>query len=174
MLLTLILIGTLVFFIWYGIIFFLVKIAKNNFKSNSGINNSPKIISALISFILTFLVVYFWLFSSRSYNYKNAFIEKEKDGFVITVLGKRELMVHDPISFLKRSTYEDSIKFEVRNSQGVMKGTEVLARATYFKFTKGDISIDQKSMKIDLFFINAYDKTLDALQWNGEYELKWR
>ncbi len=127
----------------------------------------------IVSFIISVLTTYFFLFTSPATNYKTAFIEKDLQGYKVTVKGKRLYMVHDPVSMFLRKTYEDSAEYVIPRSEGVIKGQELPVEVGYYK-SVGDIIIKGKHLKINLYADNYDDKTVDPNTWNGNYNLVWR
>ena len=84
-------------------------------------------------------------------------------------------MAHDPISLLQRKTYLDSAKFELPKSDGVIDGTDIIYKDTYFKFLKGSsMTIKSETLTVNLDYISNYDSTKSKLALNGTYTLKWR
>jgi hypothetical protein len=134
--------------------------------------NFKKII-LLVSILIVGLFAYLFIFISPAKNYKQAFIRKDKDHFIITVKGKRLYMAHDPISALSRNTYEDSMQFAIPRDQGIINGSEIPIRPGYYKFT-GTIKIENDKLEIKLFADNYDDKKLNPDTWNGMYNLKWQ
>ena len=132
-----------------------------------------KKIFLIISLIIAGITTYVFLFTSPSTNYKTAFIATEKDHFILTVKGKRLLMVHDPVSLLLRKTYEDSTNYIIPRKQGIIKGEELLTEEGYYK-SNGTINIQANQVEINLSIDNYDDKKLDPDSWNGKYKLVWR
>lgn len=117
----------------------------------------------------------YYLFSNPAHNLKTAYIEKDVDKYIVTILGKRNSMAHDPISLLKKSTYIDSSKFEIPRAEGIIDGLEIPNRPGSYKILKGEaITITNGTMKVRLFYDNYDDKKINPSNWNGDYELKWR
>lgn len=163
----------------YGIILlltFLTKIiiGKNktgSFKNSRNYNR----ITFSISVFLSILVSCYYFFSNPAHNFKTAYIEKQGNKYIITIKGKRNLMVHDPISLFKNETYIDSAKFEIPRAEGIIDGLEIPNQPGSYKILKGNaIIITSNSMKVNLFYDNYDDKKTDPSTWNGEYELEWR
>ncbi len=132
-----------------------------------------KKIFLISSFVIAGITTYDFLFTSPSINYKTAFIATEKDHFILTVKGKRLLMVHDPISLFLRKTYEDSTNYIIPRKQGIIKGEELPTEKGYYK-SVGTINIQANQAEINLSIDNYDDKTLDPDSWNGTYKLVWR
>ena len=139
------------------------------------IDNKKKLKKALLISSLTISSVgtCLFLFTTPSTNYKTAFIEKEKDHFILTIKGKKTLMVHDPVSLFLRKTYEDSAKYIIPRKQGVIKGEELPTQPGYYK-SVGTITIQNNQAEINLSYDNYDDKKMDSDGWNGKYKLVWR
>ena len=125
------------------------------------------------SLILSCIITYFSFFISPSTNYNTAYIEKEKEHFIITVKGRRQYMAHELVSLFIRKTYEDSNKYIIPRINGVTKGYE-LPKVTGQYNSVGTISIEKNQVDINLSFDNTDDKKLDPDDWNGHYKLVWR
>ena len=125
------------------------------------------------SLIIAGITTYIFLFTSPSTNYKTAFIAKEKDHFILTVKGRRLLMVHDLVSLFLRKTYEDSTNYIIPRKQGIIKGEELPSKPGYYK-SVGTINIQDNQVEINLSIDNYDDKKLDPDSWNGKYKLVWR
>jgi hypothetical protein len=132
-----------------------------------------KKIFLLCSLIIASVTTYSLLFTSPSTNYTTALIATEKDHFILTVKGKRCLMVHDPVSLLLQKTYEDSANYIIPRKQGIIKGEELPTEPGYYKST-GTIKIQDNQVEINLSTDNYDDKKLHPNSWNGKYELVWR
>lgn len=84
-------------------------------------------------------------------------------------------MVHDPISLFKKGTYIDSIIFEIPRAEGIIDGLEIPNRPGSYKILKGNaITINNKTLMVEVFYDNYDDKKTDSSTWNGNYELEWR
>lgn len=84
-------------------------------------------------------------------------------------------MAHDPVSLLQRKTYLDSAKFELPKSDGIIDGTEIIYKDTYFNFLKGStMTIKNETLTLNLEYISNYDSSRSKLDLNGIYTLKWR
>lgn len=90
--------------------------------------------------------------------------------FIVTVKGKRVYMSHDLFSAFSNKTYEDSVNYVIPRNQGVIKGQELPQKKGSYN-SVGQIVITGNKMKVDLYYDNYDDKTLDAGTWNGTYEL---
>ncbi len=127
----------------------------------------------LIFSTIIFIFFNFYLFPfNPAKNFKTAYIEKSENKYIITVKGKRNLMVHDPISILKKGTYIDSAKFIIPRDQGIIKGNELPQEKDSYQYLNNNaILINQNSLKINLFYYNYDDKENRAETWNGNYKL---
>jgi hypothetical protein len=163
----------------YGLILLLTFVVKL-FIDKSETDNLRKTkkyqrITILISICLSIIFSSRYLFSNPAYNCKTAYIEKSTDEYIITLLGKRNIMVHDPISMLKKGTYIDSMKFKIPRPEGIIGGSEIQNRPGSYKIINGKaITIKNKTMKVELFYDNYDNKKIDPSTWNGEYKLEWR
>jgi hypothetical protein len=122
-------------------------------------------ILAVLLFALS--IIMFYLFVSPLSNNPSATIEKYNDQYTVTVIGKRLLMAHDPVSFLKRGTYQDTFKITIPRSQGVISGEEIAAQPGHYKML-GTITLENERLILDLHY---NDGAKDPLSWNGEYKL---
>jgi hypothetical protein len=116
-----------------------------------------------------------YLSINSAHNFKTAYIEKKSDKFIVTILWKGNLMVHDPISLFEKKTYIDSDKFEIPRANGIIDGLEIPNRPGSYKILKGDaFIINDNKMKVQLFYDNYDDKKIEASELNGDYDLEWR
>jgi len=165
----------IIFCIFLGLISLILKYLNKKFdgklKKNLVTQNLKKT-SYIIGILITFLTLYCFLFKSYSYNEKKAYVEKQGAKTVITIFGRRELMVHDPISFFKNETYKDSIRLIVPQLEGTIKAGEVININPNFKYIKGAIIVNNNNLTINLFYISAYYKNVEASTWNGTYEIE--
>jgi hypothetical protein len=129
-----------------------------------------KIMVIVVSFIVALLPILYWLFTSPAKNEKTAFIQQQESGFKVTVKGKRLLMVHDPVSWIFKDTYEDSACFIIPRQNGTINSYEIQVVKNNYK-PKGTIVIDQRKMTIQLFYNQEQTSPDD---WNGNYNLKLR
>lgn len=157
----------------YAVLYLLTKLIQSFRTPNFTVDKKLKRTLLISSFVIGALATYYFLFASPATNYKTAYIEKEQQHYKLTVKGKRLYMVHDPISFFLRKTYEDSCQYIIPRSEGVIKGEELPTKKGYYK-SVGDIIIKDGQLKIDLTVDNYDDKTLDPDTWNGDYKLLWR
>jgi len=157
----------------YAVLLLLTKLVQSFRTANFTADKKHKLTLLIASFAIAALTTYFFLFTSPATNFKTAYIEKEQQGYKVTVKGKRLYMVHDPVSLFLRKTYEDSAQFIVPRSDGVIKGQELPKEKGYYK-SIGNIIIKANHLKIDLYVDNYDDKTLDPDVWNGDYNIVWR
>lgn len=128
-----------------------------------------------ISICLSIILSCYYLFSNPSHNFKAAYIERSADKYILTIYRQRSLMAHDPVSLLQRKTYLDSAKFELPKSDGIIDGTEIIYKDTYFNFLKGStMTIKNETLTLNLEYISNYDSSRSKLDLNGIYTLKWR
>jgi len=107
-------------------------------------------------------------------NFKIAYVDKADDSLVITVLGRRRLMVHDPISALKNETYVDSAKFMIPTKRSFAGKNEVRAVGAGYPIVSGGIWLNNDSVRVDLQF-NDYDHhKIYSTGWNGTYLISRR
>lgn len=122
----------------------------------------------------------FWLliaFAScnRAKNYKDAYVVVKNNKPFIKLKGRRNLMVHDPISLLENKTYEDSVFVPLSNlKDGNNKTNVVIDLGGVPILWKGVITINNKELKLYLFDIYLTSKNkveVEAFSWNGEYHI---
>jgi len=102
-------------------------------------------------------------------NFKIAYVDKVDDSLVITVMGRRTLMVHDPISALKNKTYVDSAKFMIPKNKSFSGKNEVHAVGAGYPIVSGGIWLKNDTIRVDLQF-NDYDHhQIYSTGWNGTY-----
>jgi hypothetical protein len=157
----------------YAVLLLLTKLVQSFRTANFTADKTHKMTLLIASAAIAALMTYFFLFTTPTTNFKTAYIDKEQQGYKVTVKGKRLYMVHDPVSLLLRKTYEDSAQYIIPRSEGVIKGQELPTKEGYYK-SVGDIIIKDKQLKIELYADNYDDKTLDPDTWNGNYNLVWR
>jgi hypothetical protein len=126
-------------------------------------------------FVLGIFLNIGYLSINPAHNFKTAYIEKKSDKFIVTILWRGNLMVHDPISLFEKKTYVDSVKFEIPRANGIIDGLEIPNRPGSYKILKGDaIVINNNKMKVHLFYDNYDDKKVEPSELNGDYDLQWR
>jgi hypothetical protein len=175
MILIILLIILSIFFLCVGATRLIINsVSKTSISNNSQRSNltvSKKGIAIGISVLVTIFIIFLWISKTTSFNYKQANIKNEKGEFIITVFGRRELMVHDPVSFFKGETYEDSMKLKIPIRQGKIEASNVINLEANYKYVKGSINITNNKAQINLFYVDAYYDSIIASTWNGSYEL---
>ncbi len=104
---------------------------------------------------------------ARASNYERAYFAKQGAKYLVEMKGRRLLMAHDPISFIRGRTYEETLTIEVPRIEGVIEGAEIPVSPGYLRYV-GRVVITKGKMKIDLYYA---DSTKHPLPWNGEYTL---
>ena len=132
-----------------------------------------KIVRLIGSTLIGLFISIFYLFYSPANNNETATIEQFKNQYIVTVTGKRILMVHDPISLLKQGTYIESFKISIPRAEGIINGQEIPTESGYYKML-GTLTIDGEKININLFYNNYDDKIKEPLSWNGNYKLQWK
>ena len=107
-------------------------------------------------------------------NLKIAYIDKADDSLVITVIGRRPLMAHDPVSALKERYYVDSVKFMIPNNKNFASKSEVRAVGFGYPIANGGIWIKNDSLRVDLHFDDYDHHRIVSSSWNGTYSIFWR
>jgi hypothetical protein len=131
-----------------------------------------KIINVILTITIFSSFLFYFIFYNPAKNFKTAYIEKHNDKFIITTIGKRNLMVHDPISALKKGTYIDSAKYVISKPYGIIKGKALPNEpGSYPTINNNAITIEGNSLKIDLIYYNFDDKVNKPNVWNGNYKL---
>ena len=93
------------------------------------------------------------------------------DGYLITLTGRRQNMVHDPISLLFRGTYPVRWELPVPRITGEIDGAEIPVRNDSYSFV-GRIKFTPPYMDIDLYHDDTDDKVKRPFTWNGRYLLQ--
>jgi len=132
-----------------------------------------KIVRPTLSVLIGLPLTYWYLFTSPASNNKKATIENVDNQYLITMTGKRSLMVHDPISALKPGTYLDTFRVIIPRAEGTVNGEEIPTKPGEYKML-GSLTIDKEKMRLDLYYDNYDDKIKDPVSWNGEYKLQWK
>jgi|GEM_PF-3273708 hypothetical protein len=121
------------------------------------------------------LIIFITLITScnRATNYKNASINNVNGEYFIKLKGKRNLMVHDPISLILGKTYEDSILIPIPYlKDGAIKGKDIVFGEGEYKYSlDGNVFIDHKQLKVQLHDYDSVKKVTEQFVWNGEYYL---
>jgi hypothetical protein len=120
-----------------------------------------------VSIVSAGLLTYFFLFTSPAKNYKTAYIHTTERGYSINLKGRRNLMMHDPVSIFLRKTYETHCLLKIPRNTGVIEAHEIMFMgAPEEQYQSGNISIDADEMKINLL-----DNGQEPSAWNGNYDL---
>lgn len=104
---------------------------------------------------------------SRAGNNERAVFTRHGDRYSIEMKGRRYLMAHDPISFLRGRTYEETLTMDVPRIEGIIEGAEIPVSPGKLRYV-GRVAITSRRMKVDLYYDHP-DR--DPLPWNGEYTL---
>ena len=122
---------------------------------------------------LVFLVVGCLLITvsacSRTGNQERAHFSKQGSSYLVELKGTRLLMAHDPISFIRGRTYEETLIMELPRIEGEIAGSEIPVPPDKLPYG-GRVVIAKDKMKIDLYYDDPSD-TKVPLPWNGEYTL---
>jgi hypothetical protein len=109
-------------------------------------------------------------------NYKDAYLVNHNGKTFIKFHGKRNLMVHDPISLFENNTYEDSDSIPISHfRKGLIKGSQLpFDDAGHEFFYNGYIIINNRYLKVNLYAIDTVnnERRIEYDAWNGEYVLK--
>ena len=116
------------------------------------------------------LIISFYVFISPTNNNNTAIIQSDQNKYILTLTGRRLLMVHDPISALLRKTYVDTLKLLIPRQSGVINGGEISTKEGYK--VNGTLNINENRLKVDLYYINDDEKTRDPLSWNDNYQVQ--
>lgn len=125
----------------------------------------------LFILLVSIFIIYLFTNDSSVSNFKQVTIYKLKTNYVLKVRGRRELMSHDILSLLKDNTYIETEKFYLPRSTGIIKGEELIVKKGNYKMC-GEINIQNKKVKIRLYYLNTDDHIKSKVSWNGEYVLK--
>ena len=106
---------------------------------------------------------------SRTGNQERAYFSKQGSSYLVELKGTRLLMAHDPISFIRGRTYEETLTMELPRIEGEIEGFEIPVPSDKLPYG-GRVVIAKDKMKIDLFYDDPSD-TKVPLPWNGEYTL---
>ena len=116
------------------------------------------------------LVLLFIYSCNGSTIYKTAYINKTKNGFIITLRGKG---TGHPAGFSDvffPKTFNDSMQYLIPRDIGIVKGEELPHDTCCYKST-GTITISKDKIDIDLLYKNTDDNRLEQGTWNGNYDL---
>ena len=99
-------------------------------------------------------------------NHERAYFTQDGQIYRVELRGRRFPLVHDPLSLVLASTYEEIFTLELPRIEGVIEGTEIHRRYL------GRVVIAKGRMTVDLY--QPDEGTRRALSWNGEYALMRR
>lgn len=122
-----------------------------------------KILNLIFSGSIFLLLIAYFLYNSAK-NFETAYIEKSGNTYIITLKGKRNLMVHDPISLMKKGTYIDSIKFVIPQAEGTVEGKNILNEKNLQD--NNALIIQKNKLEVNIFYFNSKKSS-----WNGKYKL---
>lgn len=167
MIIGLIIIGLIFFFIAYGVVYVVAYVPTLWTVKTEKLKKVRRLISAIGGL----LIMSFYIFVSPTSNNETATIKPQGDKFLVTLTGERLLMTHDPISFLKRGTYTETLQLIIPRDKGEINGTEIQTEKGNYTMI-GTLSINGEKMKVDLYYDNYDRKIKDPLSWNDNYKLK--
>jgi hypothetical protein len=107
---------------------------------------------------------------SRTGNEEHAYFTKQGQSYLVEMKGRRRLMAHDPVSFIRGGTYEDTLTIQLPRIEGVVEGAEIPVKAGFLRYV-GRVEITKGKMEVDLYYDNRDERTRHPLPWNGEYTL---
>jgi hypothetical protein len=96
-------------------------------------------------------------------NNGRAFFTRDGHIYRVEMKGRRFPLVHDPLSLVLSSTYEETFTLELPRIEGVIEGPEIHSRYV------GRVVIIKAKMKVDLYYHE--EATRRPLSWNDEYTL---
>ncbi len=108
----------------------------------------------------------------KTSNDEIAVVARDGETYRITLSGTRYLMVHDPVSLLRRPRYTATKVLTVPRLTGTVDGAEIPVKPGYHKLL-GSIVFDGERMTVDLYYDNTDDCIRDPLSWNGAYTLRF-
>jgi hypothetical protein len=167
MIIGLIIFGLLLFSIAYGLVYVVSYLPTLWTVRTEKLKRVRRLVSAISGLLITS----FYLFVSPTSNNETAIIESYGDKYLVTFTGERLLMAHDPISFLKRETYTDTLQLIIPRDKGKINGAEIPTEKGHYKMI-GTLNIDEEQMKLDLYYDNSDDNIQDPLSWNDNYKIK--
>jgi hypothetical protein len=107
---------------------------------------------------------------SRASNNEDAYFTKHGAGYLVEMKGERLLMAHDPLSWIRGRTYEDTLTLQLPRTDGVVEGREIPVKPGTLRYT-GRVVLSNGRMTVDLHYVNHDGKTEAPLPWNGQYKL---
>ena len=107
---------------------------------------------------------------SMTGNQERAYFSKQGSSYLVEMKGTRRLMAHDPISFIRGRTSEETLILELPRIEGEIEGSEIPVPPGKLPYG-GRVVIAKDKMKVDLFYDDRTDNTRMPLDWNDEYTL---
>lgn len=157
----------ILFSIAYAVVYVIAYLPILWTANTSKLKNTRRFISAIGGLLITS----FYLFFSPATNNETAKIEAHGDKYQVTLTGGRLLMSHDPISFLRRKTYTDTLQLIIPRDKGKINGAEIVTDKGHYKMI-GSLNIEGGKMQVDLYYDNSDDNIKEPLSWNDSYNLK--
>ena len=108
------------------------------------------------------------------HNFKIVYLDKTEDSIIITIMGRRLLMVHDPISLLKNKYYVDSVKVVIPQNKAFIKSSEIRVVGADYQIVKGGIKMMKDSLNINIVFYDYDEHKNYSWSYNGTYAIFWR
>jgi len=96
-------------------------------------------------------------------NHERAYFTQDGQIYRVELRGRRFPLVHDPLSLVLASTYEETFTLELPRIEGVIEGTEI------HRGYVGRVVIANGRMTVDLYQLD--EGTRRPLSWNDEYAL---
>jgi len=96
-------------------------------------------------------------------NNERAYFARDGHIYRVEMKGRRFPLVHDPLSLVLASTYEETFTIELPRIEGVIEGPEI--HSHYL----GRVVITKAKMKVDLYYQDEGARR--PLSWNDEYTL---
>jgi hypothetical protein len=100
--------------------------------------------------------------SCSARNYEQAYFSPQRSGYLVELSGKRHRLVHDPVSLIVGTSYDETHELELPRLQGTIEGREI----KHFKYG-GTIVISDNRMTVALTCGDAGENS----SWNGTYVL---
>ena len=123
-----------------------------------------------VSLVVICLVATLVSSCGRASNDERASYTTQGSSYLVEMKGRRLLMAHDPLSWLRGRTYEDTLTLELPRIDGVVEGREIPVKPDKLRYT-GRVVMTSGRMTVDLHYVNRDGRTEAPLPWNGEYKL---
>jgi len=123
-----------------------------------------------VSFMVICLAATLVASCGRASNDERAVYTKQGSSYLVEMKGRRLLMAHDPLSWIRGRTYEDTLTLELPRIEGAVEGREIPVKPDKLRYT-GRVVLAGGRMTVDLRYVNRDGKTEAPLPWNGEYTL---